>query len=315
MNQVLIAHQSTIPHYRVPFYNMLERLRPGTLRFDVVFDPSEVKSRRFFQEPLDIRAFHFPTIEVDTYSLTVSNKSLCYQTFWRRAAAYDLVVVENAVNNLTYPLCHCHKLHGTKIAYWGHGKDCSVTDLSLPKLLMERLKLLLVRMADGFFAYTPGVKAYLERQRVSPHKIFVVNNTIDINEQRRAFDRRRLSRTAIRQQLGIQGRNVLLFVGRFTSNKRIDFLLESFAELCKIDSGYHLLLVGSGGETCLARYASASVSGHISYLGTVVDLEELAPIYVASDVLAFPGSVGLGPLQALCYDLPVITIDSPTHMP
>lgn len=41
----------------------------------------------------------------------------------------------------------------------------------------------------------------------------------------------------------------------------------------------------------------------------------LAPLYAASDVFTFPGDVGLGPLQALCYDLPVITLESPTHMP
>ena len=28
VKKVLIAHQSTIPHYRVPFYEAVERLRP-----------------------------------------------------------------------------------------------------------------------------------------------------------------------------------------------------------------------------------------------------------------------------------------------
>ena len=42
MKQVLIAHQSTIPHYRVPFYNSLNTLKPDEWRFEVVFDPDEV---------------------------------------------------------------------------------------------------------------------------------------------------------------------------------------------------------------------------------------------------------------------------------
>lgn len=53
----------------------------------------------------------------------------------------------------------------------------------------------------------------------------------------------------------------------------------------------------------------------IRYLGPITDLEQLAPIFVASDLFVFPGAVGLGPLQALCYDLPVIAIEARNHGP
>ena len=71
-----------------------------------------------------------------------------------------------------------------------------------------------------------------------------------------------------------------------------------------------MLLVGSGGES----YRNDELS-NISWLNSIVDLEKLGPIYVASDIFVFPGAVGLGPLQAFCYDLPVITIDSAHHKP
>ena len=310
MKNVLIAHQSTIPHYRVPFYNALERLRPDSWRFDVVFDPADLTSPRFFQEPLDVEQFQFPMLETGTITLKAWGKRVSYQTFWRKAARYDLVVVENAVNNLTYPLCHLHQLGGTKIAYWGHGRDRSVEKLSPHKFLSEKLKIFLARRADGFFAYTTGVKSYLEQQGLSARKIFVVNNTIDIDEQRCAFRKWRSRRMAVRQELGLQEKKVLLFVGRFTENKRIDFLLEAFATLREMDASFHLLLVGSGGESYLPDNVT-----DVSYFGPVVELDRLAPICVASDVFVFPGSVGLGPLQALCYDLPPVTVDSATHMP
>ena len=54
---------------------------------------------------------------------------------------------------------------------------------------------------------------------------------------------------------------------------------------------------------------------NISYFGPITNVNKLAPIYVAADIFSFPGSVGLGPLQALCYDLHVITIDSDIHPP
>jgi L-malate glycosyltransferase len=310
MKTVLIAHQSAVPHYRIPFYNTLERLRPSSWRFDVVFDPSESESRKFFQEQLVDRDFRFPVLEVKTLSLRIPSKTISYQTFWRKASRYDLVIVENAVNNLTYPLCHLHQLRGTRIAYWGHGKDRSITKLSVPKAISETLKIFLARRADGFFAYTAGVELYLARQGLSPERIFVVNNTTDINEQRRAFGEGRPNRMAVRQELGLEEKKVLLFVGRFTQNKRIGFLLKSFSILHELDASFHLLLVGSGGEP----YLTGNLT-NVTYFGPIVELDRLAPLYVASDVFACPGSVGLGPLQALCYDLPVITIDSATHGP
>jgi len=310
LKRVLIAHQSTIPHYRVPFYNALEHLRPDTWRFDVVFDPSELKSRRFFQEQLDDEKLKFPVLEVRTLSLKISSKMVSYQTFWRKAAQYNLVIVENAVNNLAYPLCQLHQLSGTRFAHWGHGKDRSIKKLSVPKFVSEKIKIFLARRADGFFAYTTGVKLYLERQGLSPQKIFVVNNTIDINEQRHAFEKCRPSREATRYEFNVQRKKVILFVGRFTQNKKIGFLLRSFSLLREMDSSFHLFMVGSGGESYLADNLD-----NISYFGPVIELDKLAPIYTVSDVFAFPGSVGLGPLQALCYDLPVVAIDSFTHMP
>ena len=44
MKKVMIAHQSTIPHYRVPFYNMLNKMRPIDWQFEVVFDPNDIDS-------------------------------------------------------------------------------------------------------------------------------------------------------------------------------------------------------------------------------------------------------------------------------
>ena len=310
MKRVLIACQSTIPHYRVPFYNTLERIRPDAWRFDVVFDPSEAQSRRFFKEPVDLASFAFPILETRTLSMRALSKRVSYQTFWLKAAQYDLVIVGSALSNLTYPLCQLWQVTKTRFAHWGHGQDRSADRLSLPKSVMERFRILLARRTDGFFAYTPGVKSYLVDQGLSPRTIFVLNNTIDIEEQRLAYERWRPKREAIRKDLGVQGKKVLLFVGRFTPNKRIGFLLESFSILRQADPSFHLVLVGSGGQAYLG-----GDTGGITYFGPIVELSELAPIYVASDLFTFPGSVGLGPLQALCYDLPVITVDSLTHMP
>ncbi|MCO5203937.1 MAG: glycosyltransferase family 4 protein [Anaerolineae bacterium] len=313
MKTVLIAHQMTIPHYRVPFYNALERLRPAAWRFDVVYDASDRAANNLASIESAQPAFAFPTIGVKTYSWTMrSGKPWGYQTFWRRAATYDLIIVENALYCLTYPLVQLHQLHGVRVAYWGHGRDIRASvQPGLLKQQMERLKMALVRRADGFFAYTDAVRAYLVQHDVPRATIFVLNNTIDIAAQRRAYVAVRDQREQIRAAMGLTGKRVLLFVGRFTPNKRIDFLLAAWQQLQKQDDRYHLLLVGSGGEPFLADNQLPNVT----YYGPINAIERLAQFYTAADLYVIPGAVGLGPLQALCYDVPIVTIDSPLHGP
>jgi glycosyltransferase involved in cell wall biosynthesis len=309
MKKVLIAHQSTIPHYRVPFYNSLEKLKPKGWDFDVVFDWSELEDKRFFKEIVDPKTFTFSTLDTKTRMVRLNNKSIYYQTFLKAASKYHLIIVENAVNNLTYPLCHLYKLLGKQIAYWGHGKHFT-QNRSYPKRLSEFIKLQLTRNADGFFAYSPGVSEYLVRKGIPRHKIFVLNNTLDIKQQRKVYTEWNPNRETIRKDLHLQGKNVLIFVGRFKEDKKISLLLDAFTQIQVRQSNFHLLLVGSGGESYLGQQQK-----QITYFGPITDLEKLAPLYIASDVFVLPGAVGLGPLQALCYDLPIITINSSLHKP
>ncbi len=310
MKSILIAHQSTIPHYRVPFFNTLEKLRPNQWRFEVVFDPSEINSPIFFKEPIDVTTFRFPTKAVRTFSIKIRGKRLTYQTFWRAAAQYDLVILENALNNLTYPLIQLHQLRSTLIAFWGHGRDRSVVSPSVGKRMSEGFKRIQTRSSRGFFAYTEGVKKDLLEQGISSEKIYVVNNTIDISAYREVYHQKFPQREAIQAELGVKGKKVLLYVGRFTPNKRIRFLLEAFSILWQKDPNYQLFMVGGGGSPDLTTQLEG-----VDYFRTVVDIDKLARIYLASDLYVIPGAIGLGPLQALCFDLPVVTIESRIHGP
>lgn len=309
---VLIAHQSTIPHYRIPFFNALEELRPNSWIFKVAFDPSEFDNPSFFEEKIEIKEIKFPIHPVNTIRLPILNESAVYQTFLRAASNYDLIVVENAIYNLTYPLCHLHRFLGKKVAYWGHGKDRKIEKPEYSKYILEKIKIILSKNSDGFFAYTQGVADYLISEGIDSKKIYVLNNTIDIDVQRAAYNSFIGKREVLKHEFGIENKKVLLFVGRLTERKRFDFLLDSFEKVNKSDERFHLIVVGSDEDKYREQMVRMS---NITFLGPIASVEELAPIYTVSDIYVFPGSVGLGPLQALCYDLPVITIASAVHGP
>jgi glycosyltransferase involved in cell wall biosynthesis len=310
MKKILIAHQSTIPHYRIDFYNALEATRPKEWCFNVVFDSSELQKKRFFNENIDISSFKFPTVETKTYAFKYGEKLFTYQDFLLKASEYDLIVVGSALSNISYSLCLLHKFFGRHYVVWGHGKDRTVAKPNKVKRMLEMIRSLLSKNADGYMAYTVDVKNHLEKIGLESSKIFVLNNTIDILKQRKFYERIKPERRLIKQELGLSEKKILLFVGRFTKNKRIEFLLQAFKHLLCIDPDFHLLMVGSGSD-----HYKLLAPNQVSFLNIITDLNKLAPLYVASDAFLFPGDVGLGPLQALCYDLPIITVESPTHMP
>jgi len=199
---------------------------------------------------------------------------------------------------------------GARLAYWGHGQDRMVPNPTGFKLLLEKLRIALAKRSDGFFAYTPGVKMYLEGKGVDGRKIFVLNNTIDINQERALFEKWHPRKHRIKGELGLQRKKVLLYVGQFNARKRIDFLLEAMSILHDKDPNFHLLMVGSKSAPYRDNHPP-----NVSILGTIMDPDRMASLYVASEIYVFPGAVGLGPLQALCYDLPVLWIDALNHTP
>ena len=83
---------------------------------------------------------------------------------------------------------------------------------------------------------------------VDRSKIFVLHNTIDITSQRSLFDKLIQERERLRSEAGLNGKNVLLFVGRLTGRKQLNFLFDAFHVLRKTDESYHLMIIG-GGET------------------------------------------------------------------
>ncbi len=312
IKRVLIAHQSTIPPYRIAFYQAMERLRPSWWEFSVIYDHAEAQET-FFTDG-GKKDWGFPTIDNRNHVLRLGGKRLTLQSFPLQCRPYDLIVVGSAMNNLANPLTHLWRLWGKSVAYWGHGRDYTANQPSGMKQLLERVRLGLSRNADGFFAYTPGVFQYMAAKGMDPHKMYTVHNTIDIEQQRADFDWWISKRDGLRAQSGMKDKKALLFVGRLTAHKHVDYLIDMFAALHAVDDSYYLHLVGGGDTACLERLRATTGDDSFTYHGPLYD-DRLSSLYMMSDLYVFPGAVGLGPLQALCFDLTPVVIDAPIHKP
>lgn len=312
VKKVLIAHQSTIPHYRMPFYRAVERLRPSWWEFTVVYDADEAQQQFFVAS--DNPAVGFPVISERTYALRLGKKRCVWQNFLFKAWKYDLIVVGHTMHNLSYPFAYFWRIGGKSIAYWGQGRDTSVEHPTGVKALLEKAKLWLVDRSDGFFAYTKGVRDYMVNHGIDEEKIFTLYNTIDIQHQREIFENTIHHRDVYRKQAGLDQKKVLLFVGRLNDRKRLDFLVDSYAHLRTIDQRYHLIIIGGGDISYVDTFKKRCGDDSVSYHGIVAD-KDMGYFYTISDLFVFPGAVGLGPIQSLCFDLTPVIIESKIHNP
>ena len=124
---------------------------------------------------------------------------------------------------------------------------------------------------------------------------------------------RPMDRAACKQELGLEGRKVLLYVGRLEALKGIDILLRACGQLSE-DVDFHLLIVGGDEHSqprvrSLRREAAAlGIQDRVQFTGSIPH-ERLPVYYNAADVCAVPSyyeSFGLVALEAMACATPVV---------
>jgi glycosyltransferase involved in cell wall biosynthesis len=111
---------------------------------------------------------------------------------------------------------------------------------------------------------------------------------------------------ALLRSLGVEpGDRMILYVGRLAPEKNLGFLLETFGRIARWESDVRLVLVGSGPER--RRLERRAPPGTL-FAGYRSD-GELARLYAAADLLAFPSlteTFGNVVLEAMASGLPVV---------
>jgi len=176
-----------------------------------------------------------------------------------------------------------------------------------------------VRFADAIIATS---KSYAETSPVIKHhmdKVHVIPCLVDCN----SFEPQPASKViALKEQLKLNGKKIVLFVGRVVPYKGLEYLVRAL-DLIKNEMGedFHLLLIGEGegrNITNQSKYYQSirhlvnrsDFKGHIHFLGRV-ESHQLPMYYSLADVVALPSvmrgeAFGSVLLEALACGTPVV---------
>jgi len=271
-----------VMHYRVSIYNFFwKKFREHGWEFCVLTNELQRQNQNQPLFELVERPFDF----------------LKYREEIRRFNPDAVILFLHLRDRIQWPLIHWLKLSGIPVALWTKTRNLDDPDNRLRNVFYDYLH----QISDGLILYTSSLRRFISKRHHG--KVFVANNTVNFEEFPEIFE----SKGTIKQELGIPFEKVVLFAGRIgeeKNRKKVDHLIDMFAELDRKDVG--LVIVGSGlSDELRARMNPANSI----YLGEVHDLEnrQISRIFKMADVCSIPGHVGLGLNQAFFWGLPMVT--------
>lgn len=197
-----------------------------------------------------------------------------------------------------------------KVFFWTHGWYGKET------AIRKVLKKVFFKAVDGVFLYGNHAKQLMIKEGFDERKLFVIHNSLDYDKQLAL--RKSLQPTGIYQKHFGNNYHNLIFIGRLTTVKRIDLLLEALAMLKNKGKIFNLTLVGDGVERARLeeKVKVLGIGNQVWFYGACYDEKTNAELIYNADLCVSPGNVGLTAIHTMTFGCPVITHDNfPYQMP
>lgn len=173
------------------------------------------------------------------------------------------------------------KKHGVKTIIHSHSTSNGTGAAAMAK---NALQYPLKKQADVLMACSTEAGLWLYGEKaVKSDKYMFMPNGVDLER----FSFSESKRSALRRELGIEGKFVVGHVGRFLADKNHGFLVEAFAKLCEKRPDSVLLLVGEG-QTQLDTARKAVALGVAEKVIMTGNRNDVPDLLCAMDVFAFP---------------------------
>lgn len=286
------------PLYRKSIYKKIDE------NFDCQFYFSNMKS--------DIAKMDYNDFK--RYPKTVRDIKIFGKYHWRRDIlslpfknfTHYLVIGDFTLSYMPF-LILCH-LFGKKVYAWGHGSK------SFSGNIGWYLKWF-YKHCDLFFTYSEGGKQRLIDLGIPQDKLDVIYNSLNsgVNPQLQLSYKSNLLQEHFHNEYP-----TLLFIGRLTKVKRLDWIIKAQSNHKEKGINYNVLIIGTGPEreTLQNLVSKEKLKDCVWFYGECYDDKELSTLLYNADLCVSPGNVGLTALHAMSYGTPVISNnDFETQMP
>jgi glycosyltransferase involved in cell wall biosynthesis len=295
---LVVIVQRILPHYRLPFFRLLQGSNPN---IDI----------RVFHGDQSVDSIHstgFESHYYRNYYYSFLGFSLVFQPsllvdIIRKSP--DLLILEGTFGILTnLLLLVVRRMEHLPSIYWTAGWDNPAIKGRRAQLKSFLIHLFL-KMPDGAIAYGSSARNYLIAHGLSESKIVVAQNTIDVEtimaERLLWMQRGKALRNSIAKNVD----HLIVYIGHLGPLKRANVLLRAFHLLRKKNDNMALLIVGNGEQMgVLKHYIDLHHIPDVYCVGEIV--EGVESYFAAGDVFVMPGTGGLAINQAMALGLPVI---------
>lgn len=302
-----------LPYYRLAVFNHLSKIK--SIKYCIVGDT---------QGKEGIKTIPWSFAQINPSNGGVSwekSKSFYYknslQVFQTSVVSkffskeYDLFILDGATSHIsTWLFAFLCKLTGKKSIFWSHG--FKGTDKGLKKMI----KIIFFKyLPDGLILYGDFSKSQMVKDGFKSDKIFVIGNSLNYENQktiRTSLLRQKENLLEFKNSIFIEDNKTVLFIGRLHDNKKIDKLLQALITLNKENLKLNCIIIGLGPakQNLLDLVKTNQLDSQIYFAGELYDEEEIAKLFLISDLMVSPGNVGLNCIHSLSYGIPVITHDN-----
>ena len=172
---------------------------------------------------------------------------------------------------------------------------------TLKKVPFSSIYLKVFKKSDGIIVLSNEMKKELESAGFKRKKIFLIPNCVDIRKFKPSENK-----SIVKEKLGFKDEKIIIFVGRLTKQKGIDYLLEAFKDI-NIPEKF-LIIIGDGElkKYLVNKVEKLNIKEKVLFLGKIENVTQYLQI---ADVFVLPSiSEGLpiSLLEAMACGLPVV---------
>jgi len=305
----LVVQEPCLAKYRVPVYRELAS-RP------------EIELRLVYGELPDL-----PNAEPVGFLGELAPIKICHlgrhPVYWHQAqydyahpSTTDVLVLQWDVHYASLvPALLRARRNRVPTILWGHGYSKQQGSKKNWGGLRERARNWVSFLADALLFYNHTAATGFQQKEAKAERLFVALNSLDqspIEAARQAWLATPDRLAEFRQENGLGGVPIVLYVSRLDAANRVDLAIQAVRRLKPVFPQLQLVIVGKGEpeQTRLQDLArDLNVADNVRFLGAIYDEQQLAPWFLSADVFCYPANIGLSLLHAFGYGLPVVTCD------